>query len=214
MYALEPHHSLTFLSQSTMHPIRSGAATTTAASSAEAFVDGAGVLDAHRVVELGAGTGAVTEALCARLPEHAELLAVEINPILARHLRRRCAGANVSVVCASALELRPLLAESGIDTADRVVCTVPTLAMETRDQESLLCGIRHILAPGGRLSVLLSAPVGVTPPGRRFRRLLSTYFEDCHASRILWTNVPPLRAYHCDTARGGKKTVSVAEEAA
>lgn len=44
--------------------------------------------DAHLLVELGAGTGAVTRALRERHPD-VPLVAVEAQPFLAEHLRRR-----------------------------------------------------------------------------------------------------------------------------
>lgn len=46
------------------------------------------VRGAERIVELGAGTGAITEALCERHPT-VPMLAVEMDPLLAQHLRER-----------------------------------------------------------------------------------------------------------------------------
>lgn len=195
--ASSPSHGLAFLLQSALHPVRTGAPVATGDSSARTFVDGGDVAGARRVVELGAGTGAVTEALRSRLPAEAQLLAVELNPTLARALQRRFADTNVEVVCASAFELAGLLAERGIGPVERIVCSLPTLSMTESDQQRLLANIRDALAPHGRLSVLLAAHGGLIPAGRRFRRLLSGYFGNRHSSRVLWANVPPLRAYHC-----------------
>lgn len=49
---------------------------------------------AERLVELGAGTGAITAALCRSHPD-VPTLAVEMNPALAQHLRERFPGVEV-----------------------------------------------------------------------------------------------------------------------
>lgn len=55
---------------------------------------------ADLVVELGAGTGAVTDALLQKLP-HVPLIAVELQAALARRLRHRYPGADIRQATAS-----------------------------------------------------------------------------------------------------------------
>ena len=49
---------------------------------ARAMLEGLPIDHARTVVELGAGTGAITRVLLEKLPSHATLLAFEINPDL------------------------------------------------------------------------------------------------------------------------------------
>jgi 23S rRNA (adenine-N6)-dimethyltransferase len=69
------------------------------------LVDQAGVGAGDLVVEIGAGTGVLTEALARRV---GRVVAVEVDPRLAARARSRLASyGNVVVVTADALELRP-----------------------------------------------------------------------------------------------------------
>jgi 23S rRNA (adenine-N6)-dimethyltransferase len=69
------------------------------------LVEQAGVRGGDLVVEIGAGTGVLTEALARRA---GRVVALEVDPRLAARARLRLAGyGNVSVVMADALALRP-----------------------------------------------------------------------------------------------------------
>jgi 23S rRNA (adenine-N6)-dimethyltransferase len=70
---------------------------------AERFVADAGVAAGDFVVEIGAGAGAITSALARR---GAEVLAVEVDPVWARRLRRGMSSSpRVRVVAADFLDL-------------------------------------------------------------------------------------------------------------
>lgn len=70
---------------------------------AQRVVDAADVREGELVVELGAGTGALTEPL---LRVGARVVAVELHPGRVAILRARFAGRDVTVVHADALEVR------------------------------------------------------------------------------------------------------------
>src|SRR5574340_153459 len=56
---------------------------------ARAMLDGLSINEARTVVELGAGTGAITRVLLETLPARATLLAFEINPEFISHMEKR-----------------------------------------------------------------------------------------------------------------------------
>jgi len=81
-----------------------------------------------RVIELGAGSGALTLRLAARCPE-ARILACEINPTLARDHRCNLAGAGlngrVELVTGSATNLLSELGKSGVEKPGFVISGIP-----------------------------------------------------------------------------------------
>ncbi len=104
------------------------------------------------LVELGAGTGALTMRLAARCP-HARIVACEINPDLAHNLRHRLhlAGlsARVKVVCGSAETLLAQVARRATGRPDFIISGIPLGNLAKSVVMSLLNDIRQALASGG-----------------------------------------------------------------
>jgi phosphatidylethanolamine/phosphatidyl-N-methylethanolamine N-methyltransferase len=188
---------MTFVREFVRHPFRTGALGSTSRACVEAFLDDLELASARRVVELGAGTGAITTVLSRRLPPEARLLAVEVSPTLARRLSRRCTAGNVEVVCASAVELRDLLTARGITAVDHVVSALPWTFMPPEEQGGILRAVCQVLHGDATFSTLLAAHRTHTRAGRRFDDLLRQTFAKVEQGPTLWANIPPLRAYHC-----------------
>ncbi|GAA1230089.1 methyltransferase domain-containing protein [Prauserella halophila] len=184
-----------FAGEFVRHPVRAGAVMETATDCAAGFLDEVCVAGARTVVELGAGSGAITAELAARLPESSRLLAVEVSPALTARLRDRCP--DVDVACASAFDLPDLVRARDLPPVDLIVCSVPwTLMGEQRDR--FLSTARATLTDGGTFSTLLVAHRA------RERGEAATWvgrhFSDVGAGRVLWGNLPPLRALHSSAA--------------
>ncbi|TCP53605.1 phospholipid N-methyltransferase [Tamaricihabitans halophyticus] len=188
---------MSYLLASLRNPVRTATLASTTTACAEQFVGDIGLSSAKRVVELGAGSGSVTSVLRRQLPTEAELLAVEVSPILAKQLRRRCAGLGVDVIHGSAFQLPELLAERGMDNVDHVVSTLPWTMLSAQQQRDLLGTIRDVLDPTGTFSTLLAAHRFDSKSGRLFGRLLREQFDEVRPGRVFWPNLPPLRPYHC-----------------
>jgi phospholipid N-methyltransferase len=112
------------------------------------------VPEAYRgqIIELGAGTGALTLQLAARCPE-ARILACEINPALARDSRNNLtrAGHNVrvEVVSTSAEQLLSEIGRRGIEKPDFVISGIPLGNLGGEKAGGLLDAIRQTLGKGG-----------------------------------------------------------------
>lgn len=104
------------------------------------------------IVELGAGTGALTVRLAARCPK-ARILACEINPKLARHLRRNLdqAGINgqVQVLAEPAEQLLERLARANGKHVEYVVSGLPLGNVSRKKTVALIAGIDRALRQGG-----------------------------------------------------------------
>ncbi len=107
---------------------------------------------AGRIIELGAGSGALTVRLASRCPE-ARIVACEINPVLARNARHNLdrAGINgrVDVVPDSAEHLLSEMRRRKVDKADFVLSGIPLGNLPGERALALIEAISHVLRRGG-----------------------------------------------------------------
>jgi phospholipid N-methyltransferase len=105
-----------------------------------------------RVVELGAGTGALTLRLAARCPA-ARILACELNPTLARDCRNNLAMAGhdgrVEVVSTSAEHVLSEIGRRRLQRPDFVISGIPLGNLGGEKARALLDAIRQSLREGG-----------------------------------------------------------------
>jgi len=164
----------------------------TVTASSDALV--AALLAPHRldgspiVVELGAGTGRVTDALQGRLRGAGRHVAVEINPALADRLAARHPA--VTVLCADAAELPALLRAHGIERADAIVSLLPWAAYAAAPVPELVAGA---LTPSGTFTQATLRGFHLLPPARKQVKDLRAAFVSLTASETIWRNVPPAR---------------------
>ena len=107
---------------------------------------------AGRILELGAGSGALTVRLAARCPE-ARILACEINPALARRTRHNLyqAGINgrVKVVSDSAEHLLSEMGRRGTGKVDYVLSGIPLGNLPGERALALIDAISRVINRGG-----------------------------------------------------------------
>jgi phosphatidylethanolamine/phosphatidyl-N-methylethanolamine N-methyltransferase len=172
--------------------LRAPTRTATVTASSDALV--AALLAPHRldgapvVVELGAGTGRVTDALQRQLRGAGRHLAVEINPALAERLASR--HPDVTVACADAARLPDVLAEHGIEQADAIVSLLPWVAYAAAPVPALAAGA---LAPTGTFTQATLRGFHLLPPARKQSADLRAAFGSLTASPTIWRNLPPAR---------------------
>lgn len=137
------------------------------------------------VLELGPGTGAVTDALLKRGLREDRLIAIEKNPTLAKLLRKRFPHAHI--IAGDAWEMDHLLAElpRPVASVGAVISSLPLLNFLPEEAEALALKIRHVLAPDGKWVQYSYRIHKLRPRGASSFRL--------HASKIVWFNLPPAR---------------------
>ena len=105
-----------------------------------------------QIIELGAGTGALTLQLAARCPG-ARILACEINSILVRGIKRRLTTAGyhgrVEVVSGSAELLLSEIGQRGMAKPDFVISGIPLGNLGREKAGRLLDAIQKTLGEGG-----------------------------------------------------------------
>jgi len=139
------------------------------------------------VLELGPGTGAVTAALLKRGLREDRLIAIEHNPALASHLRKRFPLA--LIITGDAWQMDELLREHipAIATVGAVISSLPLLNFPKEQADALAQKIRDVLEPRGRwVQYSYHITQSRCRGGDDFRLL---------ASKIVWLNFPPARVH-------------------
>jgi phosphatidylethanolamine/phosphatidyl-N-methylethanolamine N-methyltransferase len=131
------------------------------------------------VIELGPGTGPVTEALVQHGIDPARLLLVEFNTDFCRLLRTRYPAA--TVVQGDAYRLRRLLQTYVCEPAAAVVSSLPLLT------KPLIADVMALTVPG---APFVQFTYGVMPP---IPKTLSGI--TAQASNLIWLNLPPARVW-------------------
>jgi phosphatidylethanolamine/phosphatidyl-N-methylethanolamine N-methyltransferase len=147
------------------------------------------------VVELGAGTGSVTEAIQQRLPADGRHLAIEIDKELVDYLRAD--RPDVEVIHGDAGALAELLAAQGLSEVDAVVSGLPWTLFEAAKQHRLLTAIREALAPHGTFTTFNYLHASQLGGARRFTMALTESFDEVSVSSTVWRNLPPARTLTC-----------------
>ena len=137
------------------------------------------------VVELGPGTGAITNALIARGVDQKRLVLVEYNPGFCALLRDRYPQAKV--IQGDAYRLRDSLREVLSSPASAVVSGLPLVTKPMQTRLRLIRDAFLALAPG---APFVQFTYSVAPPIPRSLPGVST-----EASERVWINLPPARVW-------------------
>ena len=137
------------------------------------------------VIELGPGTGPVTQALVRRGIDPARLILVEFNPDFCRLLRARYPAA--TVVQGDAYRLRRLLEDYVDEPAAAVVSGLPLVTKPLRTRLRLISDAMTLLAPDApfvQFTYAMLPPIPKKLPAVR-----------AQASEMIWMNLPPARVW-------------------
>jgi phosphatidylethanolamine/phosphatidyl-N-methylethanolamine N-methyltransferase len=137
------------------------------------------------VLELGPGTGAVTEALIKRGLREDRLVAIERNPKMARLLREKFPRAQIIIGDAWQLDHLLQSRREPIKSVGAVISSLPLLNFPLAEAEALAEKIRGILEPDGNWAQYTYRIHKLHPRGCASFKL--------RASKIVWLNFPPAR---------------------
>jgi len=137
------------------------------------------------VIELGPGTGPVTEALVRHGVDPRRLILVEFNPDFCRLLRKRYPAA--TVVQGDAYRLRRLLGSYLDEPAAAVVSGLPLVTKPLRTRLRLISDAMTLLAEG---APFVQFTYAMLPP---IPKELSGVRAD--SSELIWMNLPPARVW-------------------
>lgn len=170
----------------------------------DAMVAGAGLPQARAVVELGSGTGGVTEALLGALPSDARLYAVEIDGPLLAATTKRLPDARLVPIHGSAADLEALLPAAGHHgPVDAVVSSLGMSLLPPDLRDAIVASSLAALKPGGVFVQFgyLHAKIVVYSSVRGWSRFdladyLARHFHRIAKQRVL-VNFPPADVFVC-----------------
>jgi phospholipid N-methyltransferase len=150
--------------------------------------------NAHRIIEIGPGTGVVTREILKSLRRDAELIVFEINRDLCRHLRA-IPDHRLVVYNLSGFELPDRLREK----ADYIISEIPVATLSGDSFDRFYSGIRTLLREQG-VCIQLQLSLASFQKLRRAFRSVQVAFT--------LLNPPPLFIYLC---RGPSDAAAVGE---
>lgn len=137
------------------------------------------------VIELGPGTGPVTEALVEQGVDPARLVLLEYNPEFCRLLRNRFPQA--TVIRGDAYALNRVLGQMLSEPAAAVVSGLPLVTKPLKTRVRLIREAFRLMRPG---APFVQFTYAVVPPIPKSLSGVST-----EASERIWMNVPPARVW-------------------
>ena len=116
-------YNLKFFTQFIINPARTGAVLPSSDGLCEYMTDLAGLQDVSTVIELGSGTGVITEKIMRKKAESTTFFALEINPAFVEATKNKCPDA--IVYQSSAENVMKHLEMHGESGCDRIISSLP-----------------------------------------------------------------------------------------
>lgn len=142
------------------------------------------------IVELGAGTGAVTRVAAAKMHPDSRVIAIERDPDFAHALAHSVPG--IEVVTADACRLAAILRERGITRIDVVLNGLPTPSLTEAQRRAIYEAIVGLEGQPWVSQITVMPWVYQRFYKRRFRQV---------DFQPVFRNLPPGGVYHCRAVR-------------
>ena len=150
---------------------------------------------AEAVVELGPGTGVITDEILSQINPQTKFVAIELDNKMYENLHRN--RPNLNIVNDSAANLPEIMKNAKIKHLNAIISGLPWAAFPEKLQLAILDAIIDSLSAGGYFTTFAYLQGLLLPAGQRFRKLLNKSFKEVKVSRVVWANVPPAIVYRC-----------------
>jgi phosphatidylethanolamine/phosphatidyl-N-methylethanolamine N-methyltransferase len=154
--------------------------------------------DTSSVLEIGAGTGAITGALLEHGVQPERLFLIERDPSLVEYLRDRFPG--VRVKCGDAVHASHILSNESVGAVKTIVSSMPICNLTTQEKIATVRAILKTLAPGGQLLQLTYASACPIP--------ISRLGLDAERVGRVWMNLPPAYVWRFTRSNGSSAPVN------
>lgn len=145
--------------------------------------------DAEIIIELGAGSGCITELLEKRINPSTTLLVFEVNEMFCKMLSQKFNAPNIYIINDSAENLESHLYKiAGIKKADIVISSLPFSIIEEATRNNIISTIKHVLKPHS-----LYIQYGYNK--KKYNEILCR-FQNIKTSFVLG-NLPPAYIFNC-----------------
>jgi len=190
------NYNLKFLSLSHRHPRSVGAILPSSPELAANIIAPVDFSKTSVVVELGPGTGPITEEIAVKLSGKTKYVGIERNKDFCTLLKARFPHLTFVHDCAE--NIPPILTAAGITGgADAVISGLPWLLIPSVQWDAILKSIKQSMRPGAVFIAYTYLSGMLLPVGWKFRRRLQAEFQTVTTTPVVWRNLPPAFAYVC-----------------
>jgi phospholipid N-methyltransferase len=169
------------------------------------MMNGLDLQHAKVVVELGAGTGAITTELLDRVSHGTRVVIIESNSDSIALLKKRLpASQDIAVVLGDAEKLDQILGRLNIASVDAIVSSLPYASLGPSKTNSILAAATAVLSPHGHFVAFQYTPL--------LRKKLEKYF-DIITSEVELRNFPPAVVYLCHPKRRHEQRLDLEKSA-
>lgn len=144
----------------------------------------------HRVLELGCGSGAITQHILEQVDQLESYVGVELDSNLVDFLKKQYPQQLFLNVSADNLEEH--IEDESIDT---VICSLPWTLFNPELQESITQEIVRVLKPGGKFTTFLCLHSLTYPGAPRAKKFFNSYFTGFEKRETIARNIPPANVY-------------------
>lgn len=144
---------------------------------------------AEIIIELGAGSGCITELLAKKINPSTQLLVFEVNEVFCKMLRQKFTAPNIHIINDSAENLEKHLYHiTGSIKADFVISSLPFSIIDESTRNKIINTIKHVLDPH-------SVYIQYGYNKRKYNEMLNR-FQTVKTSFVLG-NLPPAYIFNC-----------------
>lgn len=184
-----------FMREFIKNPMKMGSITPSSKFLANKMIDEICLKKNNFIIELGAGTGAITKNIIEKVEDQNNFLTVEINPQLATFLKDKFPNLNIAEI--SAEFLKEYLTENNLPQANGIISGLPWAIFNDQIQNTILTSIVDSLAQNGTFVTFAYIHALKMKPAKLFKQKLNKHFKSVQVSTPIWINIPPAIIYIC-----------------
>ncbi len=145
--------------------------------------------DAQVIIELGAGSGCITELLAQKIKPSTTLIVFEVNDMFCKMLKQKFTASNIHIINDSAENLdKHLYRITGMKKADCVISSLPFSIIDEETRNRIVTTIKQVLSPHS-----LYIQYGYNK--KKYNEILNR-FQTVKTSFVLG-NLPPAYIFNC-----------------
>jgi len=178
-----------FLKALFKNPLGVGAIAPSSKELAALMVNGIEPRHDAMLLELGVGTGAVTEAIAEILPDNSSYLGVEIDFKLASLVQKKFPDLNI--VNADACTACELHKKYELGRVQYILSGIPFVSLPKDACESILEEVHFFMDKGSLFRTFQYVHGYFTPPAKRLRDHMNERYGPMQKSAVVLNNLPP-----------------------
>lgn len=176
-------------------PISTGAIAPSSRALAEALLGGLPLSNSRSVLEVGPGTGAITEVLLEKVSDASAIVAMELSEDMISALSARFP--HLKIINDS---VENILSHVQPGSVDCIVCSLPWAFLSSDLQRKILQAMHTALRPAGTVTTYSYLHGAWFPSNRAWLKIFSEVFSGVRREKVVWKNLPPAQVFRATKA--------------